>query len=426
MLLIDRGEFPRAIEQLTQILEHNPNSAQPLAMIGFCKVAQGEHENGLQIGRAAVSLAPSDPYTHYLLTFGLLFADQLEAAEAALAVAMELSPDEPAFFVLQSRLKIASKDWDAALASANEALSLDPSFVSAHSLRSTAQLMLKNNTAASESAASALALDPEDSTAHASLGWALLESGHVDEARQAFCESLTIDPNSSYAIKGLVETQKSNRWLINFWRKGLLWVGLQNPHAITALWANILLSALVFAVVLTTGFYFPMAWRFAPLPLASLVFPLSCLAFYGAISAALISNDPLVRAILDSARIRRGYLLIVIHALFVLLIISALLTASPPLIATAIALGLVLEGAGMWSVSRKKVPLLERAFAFTVCLSVGCYGCLFIGVGGESLSQITSMAESDLSKWAKYLALIPFAIYASFNALLLRNKKPSS
>ncbi|WP_420129024.1 tetratricopeptide repeat protein [Longimicrobium sp.] len=209
-LLAQQGRAELAEQEYRLALAEDPYDADAHALLAL---VLAEHESrraeALEEARAAVGLAPDDPFPHYAEAHVHIEAERWDDAQRAAEQAIRIDPDDPGHYVVLSAAFLGRRRWREALDAADDALALDPTHTGAANLRATALVHLGRKDEAGAALQGALARDPENSHTHANQGWALLHRGDRAAALGHFREALRLDPESEWAREGLVEALKA-------------------------------------------------------------------------------------------------------------------------------------------------------------------------------------------------------------------------
>ena len=233
-VLLEQNRNKDAIQQLQQVLNHEPQNDYALVLMGRCLYNQKKYNEGINFIKQAIALQPQEDYYFYLLAFGHYHKDENLVAQRMLSKALALNPYAADYFGLSALIHIEDVELKTALQKANEGLAIDPENITCLNARSTALNKLKQTDAAIETMKTALEQNPEDEFTHTTVGWNFLEKGRHKEAVHHFKEALRLHPNLENAQSGLKQALKSRippyRWLLqySFWisnkGKNLQWI----------------------------------------------------------------------------------------------------------------------------------------------------------------------------------------------------------
>ena len=222
-LLLSQERFDLAEGHARQALAADPGEPTAHAYLALCLInragAMDEddgrplREEALSEARAAVGLAPDDPYPHYVLSAVCSARNMEPEALEAANESIRLDPERASYWARLAAVHIDSKRFREALDAAKHGLSLDPDHTGCINLEAIALRGLGKKDAATASAASALSRNPDDADSHANLGWALLNQGKYAQAQTHFREALRLRPGSEWARQGMIESLKA-RWFI--------------------------------------------------------------------------------------------------------------------------------------------------------------------------------------------------------------------
>ena len=233
-VLLEQGRNKDAIQQLQQVLQHEPQNDYALSLMGRCLYNQKKYDEGMNFIKQAITIRADEDYYFYLLAFGHYYKDENLAAQRMLNKAIELNPYTADYFGLSALICIEEVELKTALKKANEGLAIDPENITCLNARATALNKLKQTDAAIETMRTALEQNPENEFTHTTIGWNFLEKGRHKDAAYHFREALRLHPNLENAQAGLKQALKSKippyRWLLqySFWisnkGKNLQWI----------------------------------------------------------------------------------------------------------------------------------------------------------------------------------------------------------
>ena len=198
--LFGMGQLEPAAQACTTMARLQPNSADPLYLLGVIRDRQGrageavdsftrfvtlkravnprrrsfedhrnlgialarlqQHDGAVESFRAALALRPDDADVHRSLGIVLATAGRFEAAVASFEKALAIRPDAQVYSLLGDAQRQLRR-YDAAIASFRKALAIDPAAADAHAGLGVAQLEMGDPEAAIASFRNALAAQSE-------------------------------------------------------------------------------------------------------------------------------------------------------------------------------------------------------------------------------------------------------------------------
>lgn len=231
-LLAQQGRAELAEREFRLALAEDPHDADAHALLALVLAGQEPRRaEALEEARAAVGLAPDDPFPHYAEAHVHIEAERWDEAQRAAEQAIRIDPDDPGHYVVLSAAFLGRRRWREALDAADDALALDATHTGAANLRATALVHLGRKDEAGAALQGALARDPENSHTHANHGWALLHRGDRAAALGHFREALRLDPESEWAREGLVEALKARNPLYAGMLRYFLWTDRLSTRA---------------------------------------------------------------------------------------------------------------------------------------------------------------------------------------------------
>lgn len=250
---IDRNDLTAAARTLTALLDHKPDDAVALNLLGVVRMREGQAESAEKLFREAIASGPRLPGPHLNLALLLGPARPLDAIEE-LAAALERAPHDPQ---AQSALRtiaeqaalqaVQSGDQQKALSvmlharrvlphdpellykfsltamevgmfqdaqdALEEALRTRPAYPEATYALARAYLGQSRAAEAEQQLRNYLAVRPADASAQYGLGYVLSIEQKLDEARTAFERSLTARPDQTESLfqLGEIAMQKEDR-----------------------------------------------------------------------------------------------------------------------------------------------------------------------------------------------------------------------
>jgi len=245
-LLAQQGRHELAERELRLALADDPHDADVHALLALVLAEQQtRHAEALDEARAAVGLAPDDPFPHFAEARVHLEAERWEPAQRAAEEAVRIDPDAPSHHAVLAAAHAGKRRWRETLAAADQALALDPTHAGAANLRAAALVHLNRRDEAGATLRGVLARDPESSLTHANQGWALLHRGDRAGALRHFREALRLDPQEEWAREGLAEAMKARNPLYAAMLRYFLWMNRLSPGA---RWMVVLGGYLVYRV----------------------------------------------------------------------------------------------------------------------------------------------------------------------------------
>lgn len=98
------------IQFFESVFSHLPNDPQVIDILGSLYTQNGRIDEGLEMDRKAISLAPDNPNVHYNLACSLTLKKQKEGALKALGKAIDLGYDDLKWMLEDPDLKALHND----------------------------------------------------------------------------------------------------------------------------------------------------------------------------------------------------------------------------------------------------------------------------------------------------------------------------
>jgi Tfp pilus assembly protein PilF len=263
---INRKE--QAIEELTKLLETDPENIDALYIIVPCLIEIGNTEKADIYWQKLVQLTPNVGLTHYYHAIILDKFDKEKEAEEAIWEAIHLEPYDADFWAFLTAIYIDKKEWEKALEYAEKGLEIEPENTLCLNHRTLCLTKLDRKDELHDSILDALNANPYNSYTHTNVGWSKLEKNQNNDAEEHFKEALRIDPNNDYAKEGMKETIKARNPIYRLFLNYSFWIGKQQS---LVQWAVILgvyfaqrtlpppFSTIVMIIVLTSWLITPLS-----------------------------------------------------------------------------------------------------------------------------------------------------------------------
>jgi len=271
-LLLKQKRYRDAEQHAAAVLQHNPDDADALQVIGHCRLDTGNYQDATKLFERCLSIEPDDDYVHYLMAFAFYKTKATEKATSFLQSAIRLNPYASGYHGLFAYIMLDQNRYDDALQKANEGLAVNAHDLTCLNARSNALFRLKNKEAAFDTIREALAVDPDDDFTHTNFGWHFMEAGKHKQAREHFRQALRINPDNERARIGYKESLKANlppyRWMLMF----SLWLSNKSK---TGRWAVIIViwaSVRLLSGVSDAAGYGPLAYILIGLYILFVVF----------------------------------------------------------------------------------------------------------------------------------------------------------
>ena len=245
-MLVQQERYDMAVQELRQVLTHEPEDARAHALMAVCLSEQKEYERASAAADQAIGLAPDESYCHFAQSVVMAKRNRFTEAEEAIRTAIELDTGNTSLYGHLAGVLFAQRRWKECLEAAETGLALDPEDVECTNMRALALVKLGQSIDAGDALATALKRNPEDAYSHANLGWSLLEQGKAEKAMEHFREALRLNPELQYARAGMVEAMKARYFLYGLMLNWFLWMMKLTSRA---QWGVIMGAYVVFVIV---------------------------------------------------------------------------------------------------------------------------------------------------------------------------------
>ncbi len=224
-ILLRQEKFAEAERFLKDLLRHEPNNADYLAMLAEVNLQQNKLDAANDIIDNAIGISPGSSHLFYIKSRIAVQREKYDEAESNIGQAIRLEPSDADYYAVWSSIKLSRKQYQAALDLADKALAIDAENILALNIRSTALLKLDRKEQSFQTIQGALREDPNNAYTHANYGWGLLERGDHKKALEHFKEALKNDPNFEYAQAGMIEALKATNPVYRLYLKYAFWMG---------------------------------------------------------------------------------------------------------------------------------------------------------------------------------------------------------
>lgn len=223
--LVADGRFAEADALLEEILDHDPDNADLLALRALVRSALKDPSAALAMSGRAVTLDRNSSFAHWAYGAQLESDGQFEPAERAASRALELDASNVDAAALLAQLAIRRGAYAEAVAIADHGLEVHPGHEPCLGLKAYALRYSEPTAKTDDAFASLLAAYPLSGFGRAGLGWSSLDRGDVDGAREHFEQALALDPGADWARDGLIEATKAKNPIYRRILRLFLWFG---------------------------------------------------------------------------------------------------------------------------------------------------------------------------------------------------------
>ena len=235
------GEYEKAIIELTNAIELNPNYVDAYHYRANAYMNLGKYDLALADLDKAISISPDNAFLYYIRglfykeigDFDKVLADQNKAisidpqygdaylergvaygnlgdhenALADFSKAIELNPNNPLFFYNRGSENFTLGKYDQAIKDFNKAIELDPEYVDAYNNRGVAYAVSGNRKQAISDFDKVIELKPNDTQAYFNRGLTYKTLGQINEAISDFERAfeLSTDPEARKEIEDILK-----------------------------------------------------------------------------------------------------------------------------------------------------------------------------------------------------------------------------
>jgi len=190
------GKIAAAEKMYRELLKAQPENAEALHLLGVCAYQRRRHQEGVDLIRRAIALAPEQASFHSNLGAVLRDMGQLEAARESLEQAVSLDANLADAHTNFGALKLREGDLAGAQGCFEEAIRLRPTFAEAYFNLGNTLRQLGHMSEAEAALNKALELKPRSAEILASLGHFYMELRNPAGAVAAFQKSVALRPSN--------------------------------------------------------------------------------------------------------------------------------------------------------------------------------------------------------------------------------------
>ncbi|MFV0260296.1 MAG: tetratricopeptide repeat protein [Acidimicrobiales bacterium] len=193
--LLDLGRYREAEAVLRAGLQAEPDNADLVAALAFCRLRLNDHKGSYDLANRALGLEPEHPWALRLQAFGGMVAGHYKRAHAGFTRALALEPSATTFLNRAQCLALwaanrrvgRAEHRQAALDDIDRALALEPENAEAYTAAARIFLTRPVEPARAEQAArAALAIDADHGEAHELLGQVFERRGRLSAAADEY------------------------------------------------------------------------------------------------------------------------------------------------------------------------------------------------------------------------------------------------
>lgn len=209
-LLMDRGRYALAEEEVRRGLAQEPENALLMAQLALCVAEDPSRaREAMDTALRAAGQAPDNAAVWYAVSRVAERHGTVRQAENAAGMALSLAPEVPALLLEGARLLMEDQRYRAATGLVERALAIDPEDHAALMLAGAIRSRMGMHAHARAHFDRALELAPNDYAVQANAGWAALRRGDPEAAARHFRMALALAPEEERAQRGLVEAMRS-------------------------------------------------------------------------------------------------------------------------------------------------------------------------------------------------------------------------
>jgi predicted TPR repeat methyltransferase len=193
------GRYDEAESHYREILQHFPEHPAATHFLGIIVFEKGNTEQGINLVRQSIDLAP-DTQDWYNDLGNMLAAAQLDDdAVAAFMAALQIDPNKPVIWNNLGAVLLRAGQLEEALLTFENATALDPAFEDALNNLGNTLTQLNRTEAAARAFCAAYILNPTPEKPKKMLGIAYYTLGRIEEAAQTYRAWLAEDPGNPTA-----------------------------------------------------------------------------------------------------------------------------------------------------------------------------------------------------------------------------------
>jgi Flp pilus assembly protein TadD len=197
------GRYEQAARACEAALEHNPDDADALFLLGSVALRRGSPRQAVTLLGRAAAVRPHDAASHCKLGEAYFALGEMDQALASCRQAIACRPSYPEAHTNLAVILLRRREVDAAIGAFREAIRQQPSFAEAHNGLGNALWQKGDRTTAIAHYKRAAALDPNWAEARSNLGRALLQEGDPAQALVESQEAARLNPQSAPILTAL-------------------------------------------------------------------------------------------------------------------------------------------------------------------------------------------------------------------------------
>ena len=203
-----KGDYDQAIADLTRAIALDSKNAVSFGNRGSVYSDKGDFDRAIADLTRAIALDPKNAISFNNRGLAYEYKGDYNRAIADQTRAIELDPNEAAHYVNRAAALILIGDYDHAIADNTRGIDLDPKNAGAFSNRARAYLEKGEYSFAIADAIRAIELKPDGANAYRHRGVAYLKTGRLKEARADLAKALEFQPDYQDAKRALAELEK--------------------------------------------------------------------------------------------------------------------------------------------------------------------------------------------------------------------------
>ncbi len=209
----EKGELDKAIADYTKAIKINPDDALPYNNRGLVYSEKGELERAIADYNRALKINPEYalPYNNR----GLAYADkgELERAIADYNQALKINPKYADAYISRGNIYYEKGELERAIADYSQALKINPEYAGAYYNRGLAYAEKGELERAIADYTKVLQINPEYAFAYNNRGWTYYKKGELEKALNDINKALAIDDEyaNAYYRRGAVYAEQGER-----------------------------------------------------------------------------------------------------------------------------------------------------------------------------------------------------------------------
>ncbi|QIR41039.1 tetratricopeptide repeat protein [Tolypothrix sp. PCC 7910] len=200
----ERGDYKKAVEDLTKVITLNPRNSQAYNRRGDAFYRLGDYQKAQADSSKAIQLNRRDDNAYYDRGFSFYELGKYKQAIADFNQAIKLNAKNPYSYYGRGLARVELKDYSAAITDFSKAIAFHPKYSEAYLQRGIVRRRLKIKEAAIQDFDTVIEINPHDAKAYYQRGLTLFANNQSQAAIQDYNSAIEINPKylEAYLSRG--------------------------------------------------------------------------------------------------------------------------------------------------------------------------------------------------------------------------------